>query len=257
MGQSDNSSTSSLSTIEERTNWEKQLNDLEEENQAHLQRIASLEAQLEEIGRDRLVDTERAIQERNQLLADLEATKILLSEAVEREEKLTIKLEQLRSSPSKSPPTNRPVSPTPKPGILPSGYCPLKSKGWAKSQRSPMKSADSALDAVDGRKIPVRASSTFIIMECLALHCGTFPLQLSRSPSLGSSEQRACRVDISVFQALNTRLKQQEQRCRELYYALQHQKQRTEQIMLGGYITQGSGTLNDTLVTSQPSAKSP
>ena len=61
-------------------------------------------------------------------------------------------------------------------------------------------------------------------------------LQLRRSPSLnsGTSEpHRACRVDISVFQSLNSRLKQQEQRCRELCYALQCQKHRTEQIMFG------------------------
>ena len=161
MGQSDNSSTSSLSTIEERTNWEKQINDLEEENQVLSKQISSLESQLEEIRRDRLSETERAVQERAQLLAGLESTKLLLAESVEREEKLTIKLEQLRSSPSRSLSSTRPSSPTPKPGLLPSGYSPLKSKGWAKSQRSPVKTAESALDAVDGRKIPVILPSPF------------------------------------------------------------------------------------------------
>jgi hypothetical protein len=44
---------------------------------------------------------------------------------------------------------------------------------------------------------------------------------------------RHCRADMSVFQALNNRLKQQEIRCRELQMALAHQRQRAEQIMLG------------------------
>ena len=66
--------------------------------------------------------------------------------------------------------------------------------------------------------------------------------QLSRSSSLniGSSDflqrqqqQKFERVDMSLFHALNARLKQTEQRCRGLHYALQHQKRRTEQIMLG------------------------
>ena len=37
------STTSSLSTIEERSNWEKQLNDLEEEVELHLRQIANLQ----------------------------------------------------------------------------------------------------------------------------------------------------------------------------------------------------------------------
>ena len=37
------STTSSLSTIEERSNWEKQLNDLEEEVALHLRQIANLQ----------------------------------------------------------------------------------------------------------------------------------------------------------------------------------------------------------------------
>ena len=37
------STTSSLSTIEERSNWEKQLNDLEEEAELHLRQIANLQ----------------------------------------------------------------------------------------------------------------------------------------------------------------------------------------------------------------------
>ncbi|XP_045033460.1 ninein isoform X2 [Daphnia magna] len=220
LGQGDTSSTSSLSTIEERANWEKQLNDLEEESEAQIKQIAQLEAQLEQMQNEKELETIRCRQEADQLTADLQSTKLLLAEAIEREEKLIIKLENLREllPASKSPPSphsNRPLSPTPKPGILPPGYSPLKSRGWAKNQRSPAslspcKSFESTIDGVvDGR-------------------------QLRRSPSLnsGTSEpHRASRVDISVFQSLNCRLKQQEQRCRELYYALQCQKLRTEQIL--------------------------
>ncbi|XP_057374956.1 ninein-like isoform X2 [Daphnia carinata] len=219
LGQGDTSSTSSLSTIEERANWEKQLNDLEEESEAQIKQIAQLEAQLEQMQKEKDLETIRSRQEIDQLTADLQSTKLQLAEAIEREEKLIIKLENVREllPASKSPPSphsNRPLSPTPKPGILPPGYSPLKSKGWAKSQRSPAslspcKSFESTIDGVDGR-------------------------QLRRSPSLnsGTSEpHRASRVDISVFQSLNCRLKQQEQRCRELYYALQCQKLRTEQIL--------------------------
>lgn len=170
MAQSDGSSTSSLSTIEERTNWEKQLNDLEEENQANLEQIARLELELEKIRQEHFNERHDMLEERDQLSADLESTKLLLAEAVEREGKVVLQLEQFRSnnasghsSPSKSvsrstsPSLNRPLSPTPKPGLLPSGYSPLKSKGWAKSQRSspPIKPAESALDAADGRKMPV------------------------------------------------------------------------------------------------------
>lgn len=220
LGQGDTSSTSSLSTIEERANWEKQLNDLEEESEVQIKQIAQLEAQLEQMQNEKELETIRCRQEADQLTADLQSTKLLLAEAIEREEKLIIKLENLREllPASKSPPSphsNRPLSPTPKPGILPPGYSPLKSRGWAKNQRSPAslspcKSFESTIDGVvDGR-------------------------QLRRSPSLnsGTSEpHRASRVDISVFQSLNCRLKQQEQRCRELYYALQCQKLRTEQIL--------------------------
>ncbi|EFX84463.1 hypothetical protein DAPPUDRAFT_222984 [Daphnia pulex] len=220
LGQGDNSSTSSLSTIEERANWEKQLNDLEEESEAQIKQIALLESQLEQLQKEKEEEAARSQQELDVITAELEATKLMLADVLEREAKLITKLENVRENVpavSKSPPSphlNRPLSPTPKPGILPSGYSPLKSKGWAKNQRSPAslspcKSYESTIDGVDGR-------------------------QLRRSPSLnsGSSEpHRACRVDISVFQSLNSRLKQQEQRCRELCYALQCQKHRTEQIM--------------------------
>nr|CAH0106025.1 unnamed protein product [Daphnia galeata] len=221
LGQGDNSSTSSLSTIEERANWEKQLNDLEEESEAQIKQIALLESQMEQMQKEKEEEAVRLKQELELITEELQVTKSMLTDVMERESKLITKLENMREvSPpavSRSPPNqnlNRPLSPTPKPGILPSGYSPLKSKGWAKNQRSPAslspcKSYESTIDGVDGR-------------------------QLRRSPSLnsGTSEpHRACRVDISVFQSLNSRLKQQEQRCRELCYALQCQKHRTEQIM--------------------------
>lgn len=163
LGQGDTSSTSSLSTIEERANWEKQLNDLEEESELQIKQIAQLETQLEQMQNERDLETIRSRQELSQLTTDLQSTKLMLAEAIEREEKLTIKLENLREllPASKSPPSphfNRPLSPTPKPGILPSGYSPLKSRGWAKNQRSPAslspgKSFESTIDGVDGRQV--------------------------------------------------------------------------------------------------------
>ncbi len=161
LGQGDNSSTSSLSTIEERANWEKQLNDLEEETEAQVKQIAQLESQLEQIRRERAEDAARSQEEKDHLTADLQATKLMLAEAIEREAKLITKLENMRDPPVKSlTQQNRPLSPTPKPGILPPGYSPLKSKGWAKSQRSPAslspcKSFESTIDGVDGRTAQV------------------------------------------------------------------------------------------------------
>lgn len=171
LGQSDASSTSSLSTIEERTNWEKQLNDLEEENQEQLRQIDDLERKLEQLYQEQADERQRAREAAEKLSADLEATKVLLTEAIEREEKLIARLEQMRPTPSTSPtkspplaspatsPSLRPMSPTLKPGLLPSGYSPLKSKGWAKSQRqSPSKSTDASLDAVDSKKETVNVN---------------------------------------------------------------------------------------------------
>lgn len=163
LGQGDNSSTSSLSTIEERANWEKQLNDLEEESEAQVKQIAQLEAQLEQLQKEREEDKARSQQEIDQITGDLKSTKAMLIEATERESKLINKLESMRDPSTKSPQQqNRPVSPTPKPGILPPGYSPLKSKGWAKSQRSPAslspcKSFDSTIDGVDGRSSQVHS----------------------------------------------------------------------------------------------------
>jgi len=165
LGQGDNSSTSSLSTIEERANWEKQLNDLEEESEAQIKQIALLESQLEQLQKEKEEEAARSQQELDLITAELQATKLMLADVLEREAKLITKLENLRDVPavSKSPPSphlNRPLSPTPKPGILPSGYSPLKSKGWAKNQRSPAslspcKSFESTIDGVDGRQVPV------------------------------------------------------------------------------------------------------
>jgi hypothetical protein len=164
LGQGDNSSTSSLSTIEERTNWEKQLNDLEEESEAQIKQIALLESQLEQLQKEKEEEAARSQQELDVITAELEATKLMLADVLEREAKLITKLENVRENVpavSKSPPSphlNRPLSPTPKPGILPSGYSPLKSKGWAKNQRSPAslspcKSYESTIDGVDGRQV--------------------------------------------------------------------------------------------------------
>ena len=261
LGQGDNSSTSSLSTIEERANWEKQLNDLEEETEAQVKQIAQLESQLEQLRRARAEDAARSQEEKDQLTEDLQSTKLMLAEAIEREAKLITKLENMRDPPVKTlTQQNRPMSPTPKPGILPPGYSPLKSKGWAKSQRSPAslspcKSFESTIDGVDGRTAQVRFNTRFefklrnekkdiknwLLIQPPNLTVDLFLMfQLTRSPSLNSGTSnephRVGRVDISVFQALNTRLKQQEQRCRELYYALQHQKHRTEQIMFGNEV---------------------
>ena len=159
LGQGDNMSTSSLSTIEERANWEKQLNDMEDESQAQLAQIAELEAQLTQLRQERQVDIERLVEEREKLMKENDKIRNLLAEAVEREEKLIIKYEQAaNASPTIKSPVHsqqpRPVSPTPNPGILPSGYSPLKSKGWARSQRSPGHNkapVESSSDGVDGR----------------------------------------------------------------------------------------------------------
>lgn len=171
LGQGDNSSTSSLSTIEERANWEKQLNDLEEESEAQLKHIALLETQLEQLQKERLEEQAANRREMDQLAADLQSTQSRLIEVVEREAKLSHKLECLRDASSKSP--NRPLSPTPKPGLLPPGYSPLKSKGWAKNQRqqapcsstssSPCKSFEMATDGVDGRTPKVSLSRATIL----------------------------------------------------------------------------------------------
>ena len=55
----------------------------------------------------------------------------------------------------------------------------------------------------------------------------------SSSSSSQDNHSRGHRLDISVFHALNDRIKQQELRCRQTCYALKMQKQRTEQILLG------------------------
>lgn len=140
------------------------MNDLEEESEAQVKQIAQLEAQLEQMQNEREEEKLRSQQEIDQIAAELRSTKAALVEAIERESKLLIKLEIMRDPSTKSPQhpqLNRPVSPSPKPGILPPGYSPLKSKGWAKSQRSPAslspcKSFDSTVDGVDGRPIQVR-----------------------------------------------------------------------------------------------------
>lgn len=164
LGQGDNSSTSSLSTIEERANWEKQLNDLEEETQMQTQEIARLQAQLEQLQKEHEQEAARLRHENDQMAADLRSTKAMLEEALDREVKLLLKIDNMRDSPAK-PPLHlpRPLSPTPKPNILPPGYSPLKSRGWAKNQRSPgspaslspCKSFDSTIDGVDGRAAKV------------------------------------------------------------------------------------------------------
>jgi seryl-tRNA synthetase len=167
LGQGDNSSTSSLSTIEERANWEKQLNDLEEESEAQIKQIALLESQMEQMQKEKEEEAVRLKQELELITEELQVTKSMLTDVMERESKLITKLENMREvslpAVSRSPPNqnlNRPLSPTPKPGILPSGYSPLKSKGWAKNQRSPAslspcKSYESTIDGVDGRQVPM------------------------------------------------------------------------------------------------------
>ena len=182
LGQGDNMSTSSLSTIEERANWEKQLTDMEEESQAQLAQIADLETQLDRLRSEREVEIARLTEERDKIIAESDNIKSLLAEAVEREEKLIMKYEMAaaRTSPtikSSAHPQQqqRPVSPNPNPGILPSGYSPLKSKGWARSQRSPghnKSPVESSSDGVDGR-IPQPVRNFFIFNLSFFLACST------------------------------------------------------------------------------------
>ena len=70
-------------------------------------------------------EIQRLTLERDKSLEDIDALKTLLTEAVEREGK----------SNGGANRSTRPVSPSPE-IVLPSGYCPLKSKGWAKTQRN-------------------------------------------------------------------------------------------------------------------------
>ena len=174
MGQGDNMSTSSLSTIEERANWEKQLNDMEEDSQAQLAQIVDLETQLDRLRSEREADIARLTEERDKIIAESDKIKSLLAEAVEREEKLIMKYEvAARTSPTIKSPVypqqqqQRPVSPNPSPGILPSGYSPLKSKGWARSQRSPGNNkspVELSSDGVDGR-IPQPVKRNFFTFQ--------------------------------------------------------------------------------------------
>jgi len=202
------STTSSLSTIEERSNWEKQLNDLEEEAELHLRQIANLQSQLEADGEAHTKEIQRLTEERDNYLEDVDALKSLLAEAVEREGRL---------SSASSVRSTRPVSPS-HDIVLPSGYCPLKSKGWAKTQRNAtiptaLKVPNPTPDGPDAAKCNQAGSS-------------------SSSSSSQDNHSRGHRLDISVFHALNDRIKQQELRCRQTCYALKMQKQRTEQILL-------------------------
>lgn len=71
LGQGDNSSTSSLSTIEERTNWEKQLNDLEEESEAQIKQIALLESQLEQLQKEKEEEAARSQQQLDVITVEL------------------------------------------------------------------------------------------------------------------------------------------------------------------------------------------
>lgn len=166
MANSDNQSTSSLSTIEERAQWEKQLNDLEEETQAQAKEIAGLKTQLERALHDRAMETARLQEEKERLEEELDAIKAKLADCKEREEKLNARIDLLLSNPPqvRSPMSScsRPASPIPKQGPLPPGYSPLKNKAWAKPQRpyaslSPSKSVESAIDGVDFRSVPVSA----------------------------------------------------------------------------------------------------
>jgi len=203
------STTSSLSTIEERANWEKQLNDLEEESQLHLSQIAHLETQLEDIQAQHTKDIERLKQEKLKSQEDVDAMKLLLTEAVEREEKLMTNI--------RSPlPGARPLSPSPK-SILPSGYCPLKSKGWAKTQRSSNGQHQLSTSAKGQRSNSPPNGD---------------PSKCQPGSSCEDNHPKGHQLNISLFHSLNARIKQQELRCRETCYALQMQKKRTEQILL-------------------------
>jgi len=197
------STTSSLSTIEERSNWEKQLNDLEEEVALHLRQIANLQSQLATNEETYANEIQRLTLERDKSLEDIDALKTLLAEAVEREGK----------SNGGANRSTRPVSPSPE-IVLPSGYCPLKSKGWAKTQRNG--AASTTL------KVPNPTPDGPDAAKC----------NQAGSSSSQDNHSRGHRLDISVFHALNDRIKQQELRCRQTCYALKMQKQRTEQILL-------------------------
>ena len=76
-------------------------------------------------GKAHTVEVQQLTQERDKCLEDIDALKSLLAEAVEREGRQNGS--GIRST--------RPVSPSPE-IVLPTGYCPLKSKGWAKTQRN-------------------------------------------------------------------------------------------------------------------------
>ena len=290
LSQSDASSTSSLSTIEERANWEKQLNDVEEECEALRQQVDDLQRKLQRAEQQHQAEVERIILEKNKLIEEIEAIKKSLAESAVREEELRARCEQMQQQQqefqqqlgkqqdkqqqnSRSSP--RPVSPIPKPGILPPGYSPLKSKGWGRTPRSvpasPWKCCGSSPDGADVRKVRVLPCLLYYTHVCplvgVWLYLGSDWMlttglcyrpgsdhfyfgvksiacvatqQISGPSSLNGIHQdhqqqlhRHCRADMSVFQALNSRLKQQEIRCRELQMALAHQRQRAEQIMLG------------------------
>jgi hypothetical protein len=189
LSQSDASSTSSLSTIEERANWEKQLNDVEEECEALRQQVDELQRKLERAEQQHQAEVERIILEKNKLIEEIEAIKKSLAESAVREEELKARCEQMQQQQqefqqqlgkqqdkqqqnSRSSP--RPVSPIPKPGILPPGYSPLKSKGWARSPRSvpasPWKCCGTSPDGGDVRKVRVSlvSSTTHMFVPLLA-----------------------------------------------------------------------------------------
>ena len=139
LSQGDNlSSSSSLSTIEERANWEKQLTDAEEECQSLRQRVTDLRRRLAQMERDHDEAVSKMNDEREHLVGrvrNLEKSFQKRQEEGEEQENF-MKINNQLVSTVKIVGTPRPVSPIAKPAILPSGYSPLKSKGWARTCRS-------------------------------------------------------------------------------------------------------------------------
>ena len=123
LSQGDNlSSISSLSSIEERANWEKQLTDAEEECQSLRQRVTDLQRRLAQMERDHDEAVSKMNDEREHLVGRVRNLEKSFQErqGEEEEQENLMKINNQLVSTVKIVGTPRPVSPIAKPAILPS-----------------------------------------------------------------------------------------------------------------------------------------
>nr|CAD7202232.1 unnamed protein product [Timema douglasi] len=231
-GSHDNHSDDSdrLSTIEERASLEKQVTDLEEEYE-ELRR----KAEQEQIDREQELETLRhKLQSLENKTGSRQDVSVQVSEldngSWESDQTYIVELNGIRKAVPNGRKHNRLTQSSARPLSIGNGHC-SESDASISSCEEDVRRLHNLRDQLGEQCHSLQRQKDVLAMEAHRRHLPYPVTNSQRDASRMVTASQACQIDLNVLQTLNSRLRHQEQQCRQLQAALKLQQQQSDSLL--------------------------